>query len=57
MKYLPFMLDVVVDPVEEVIWSLQNGGWIIVLSALIVIGAVIGIILFAKKKKDKEIGK
>lgn len=49
-----FMLDVAFSPVDEFFFMMEEGGWIIALAALLVIGAAIGIIIFNKNKNKGE---
>ncbi len=53
MKLFTHTLDVV-TPAEEFSYFMQDIGWIIALGALLVIGAAVGIILFARKKKEDK---
>lgn len=48
------VLDIAVSPMEEFIFTMSEGGWIIALSAIFVIGAIAGIILFTKNKNDSK---
>ncbi len=52
---LPFVLDGVATPIEEVIfYELLENPWILVLIGIVMAGAIFGIIAITKKKKNKE---
>ncbi len=52
--YNLFILDAAVSPFDMFMVYLVHLGWVIALAALLVISAIIGIVLFTKKKKNKE---
>ncbi len=52
--YNLFTLDAVFSPFDIIFIALSNMWWIFAIVALLVISAVAGIIIFTKKKKDKE---
>jgi len=54
MKHPIFTLDVAFSPAEEFIFAMEEGGWIIALAALLVVGAAVGIILFNKNKNKNS---
>lgn len=47
-------LDVAFSPVDEFFFMMEEGGWLIALAALLVIGAVVGILIFNKKEKGEK---
>lgn len=52
--YIFFVLDAAVSPFDIFMVYLVHLGWVIALAAFLVISAIIGIVFFTKKKKDKE---
>ncbi len=55
MKHISFVLDVPPPtPMDEFLWAMEDGGWIIAAAVLLVIGAAIGIAFFTRNKKHKE---
>ncbi len=53
MKHVISTLDVAFSPADEFLFTMAEGGWIIAVAALLVIGAIVGIIIFNKNKKSK----
>ncbi len=54
MKLFTRTLDIVITPAENFFYFMQDIGWLIALGALLAIGAAVGIILFARKKKEDK---
>lgn len=54
MEKIIFALDVAFSPVDEFFFMMAEGGWLIAVTALLVIGAVVGILVFNKKKKGEK---
>lgn len=48
-----FSLDVI-SPAEATMRTISENGWVIAVAALLVIGAIVGIIIFNKNKKSKK---
>ncbi len=48
------VLDVAFSPVDEVVYMMESGGWLIALAALLVIGAAVGILIFNKNKNKNN---
>lgn len=49
-----FALDVAFSPFDIIIIALSNLWWVFALAALLVIGAVVGILVLNKKKKGEK---
>ncbi len=52
--YNYFVLDAAVSPIDMIFVTIVYGWWIIALAAVLAISAIIGIIVFTKKKKSKK---
>ena len=47
-------LDVAFSHVDEFVYMMESGGWLIALAALLVIGAAVGILIFNKNKNKNN---
>lgn len=54
MKLPIFSLDVAFSPVDEFFFMMEESGWVIALATLLVIGAVVGILIFNKNKNKNK---
>ncbi len=54
MKPIFTALDAAISPFDIIIWAAVQYAWVLGLIALLVISAIIGIIIFTRKNKNKE---
>ncbi len=53
MKLIFTALDAAISPFDIIIWAAVQYAWIFALAALLVAAAIVGIVIFTKKKNKK----